>query len=494
MRGPSPGPPPTAKRLGTGHRMGPIFLCPVTMLRTRSPNRRLDRALSLLWNALAAPQVTAALFVLLALVLGLAAILPQVAAGLDSAETDRQLTALAARFPTSGSPLRALGAFELLSSIWMRALLSGLALNLALRAAAQAGFLYRLYRQEGTPLPPRRVVFRRATLPGPLKAISDRMLGVLSPLYDKVQMEGNDLTCELFGQHRRRAAWGPFLAYVGLLVLLMGLAINDGLSWQEREIALGPGDTVTLEHSAVPQLRLEGIAGEDANASSVVVVTLAGRSRLLRPGVAQAASWGNLWVSLQATGQALTVTGEDSSGRAVVLQSLAADGRVGSALRLLFEQTQSEQGFAIPIRNFTFRAVSYAALPEQGIQQPVFLVEAFRGEEANPVATELITEEGQLTIEDVRLTLRRDRYAVLEAAYLPGLIPLALGGLLLLVGTALSASGGMTRIWARFGTDGAQVLAIVGAAGPAAPQEEIEWLLRSAQPADPPPQEGSHDP
>lgn len=462
------------------------------MVQTRSPRFRLDRALTVLWHALAAPQVTAALFVLLALVLGLAAILPQVSAGLDNAETDRQLTALAARFPVSGSPLRALGAFELLSSIWIRALLAMLALNLALRVAAQAAFLHRLYRQESTPLPPRRVVFRRAVLPGQTASISERIFATLDPHFERIRIETNNTGGELFAQRRPLAAWGPLVAYAGLLVLLAGLAINDTFSWRAREVMLGPGDTLTLEQPAAPQITLERITGDDTTASSDVILALGGRSRRVRPAVAQTAAWNNLWVSQQATGPALAVTAQESDGRAAVLQSLTADGQVGPALRLLFGQTQSEQGFAIPMRNFTFRVVSYAALPERGIQQPVFLVEAYRGEETTPAASELIMDEGELSIENVRLNLRRDRYVMLEVAYLPGLIPVLLGGLLVLAGVVLSASGGMTRIWARFGDDGKQVLAIVGAVGPAAPQEEIEWLLHAVRSAAPSTQEGAH--
>lgn len=462
------------------------------MLRTRSPNRPLDRTLNVLWYALSAPQVTAALFVLLALVLGLAAALPQVPGGLTSAEADRQLSVVTARFPSLGSSLRALGAFELLSSIWMRALLAILALNLALRTAAQAAFLHRLYRQEDTPLPPRRVVFRRAVLPGPLMTISERVLTALDPHFETIQITGDNTKGELFAQRRPLAAWGPFVAYVGLLTLLAGLAINDAFSWRAREITLAPGDTFTLEQPAAPRITLEGISGDDATASSDMILALGGRSRRMRPAVARAAAWNNLWVSQQATGPALAVTAEDNAGRSLVLQSLTADGQVGPALRLLFGQTQNEQGFAIPMRNLTFRAVSYTALPEQGIQQPVFLMEAYRGEETTPAASELIADEGQLLVEDIRLNLRRDRYVMLEIAYLPGLIPLLLGGLLVLVGAVLSASGGMTRIWARFAADGKQVLAIFGATAPAAPQEEIEWLLHTVRSVVPSTQEDAH--
>ncbi len=179
------------------------------------------------------------------------------------------------------------------------------------------------------------------------------------------------------------------------------------------------------------------------------------------------------------------MSGLEGGRQELVLQSLDSNGKVGPTLRLLFSQTQSEQGFAIPTRNLTFRAVSYAALSEQGIEGPVFLIEAYRGavagEETTPAVTELVTDEGSLVLDDTTLTLRRDRYVELEAAYLPGLIPMLLGGLLILSGTVIAAYWGITRVWANFALDGEQVLAIIAVAGAAAPQAEIERLLGVAR-------------
>jgi hypothetical protein len=121
----------------------------------------------------------------------------------------------------------------------------------------------------------------------------------------------------------------------------------------------------------------------------------------------------------------------------LALQALATGGETGPELHLLFRQDQSEQGFGLPGRNLTFRAVSYASLPDKGIDRSVFLVEAYRGDATTPALSQLIEDEAETTVDDVILSLRRDRYALLGMAYLPGLPGVAAGGFLALAGALI---------------------------------------------------------
>lgn len=443
--------------------------------------RRLNHALDTLWYVLSAPHVTAALFVLLALLLALAAVLPQLPPGLEAAATERWLTTAAGRFPGAGALLRSVGAFDLLRSSWAHALMAALAFNLALRVAAQARFLSQLKQPIVPPTPPRRVTSRRATLPGPLTPTVTRLRGALESHYTTISVESDTGRAQLFAQRRAAGTPGPLLVYVGLLVLLIGLAVDGAIGWRAADVALAPGNATTLNRPGAPQLTLDDVADNGSTARADVTLAHTGRSRNVRSGPATPARWGNLWLSQQATGPALAVTAADTNGRALVVQALAPDNEVGPTVHVLFQQTQSEQGFAIPARNLTFRVVSYPALPEQGIAGPVFLVEAYRGDDVAPAATELVEDVGSLVLDNVTLALRRDRYVVLQVAYLPGLLPILLGGVLVLAGVVMISSGGMARVWVHLAADGDHVLAVVGAAGPAAPQVEIERLLAAAR-------------
>ncbi len=111
---------------------------------------------------------------------------------------------------------------------------------------------------------------------------------------------------------------------------------------------------------------------------------------------------------------------------------------VSEELHLLFRQTQAEQEFALPSANLSFRVVSYPSLPEQGIDVPVFLVEVYEGGAPAPALTDFVVDKATLRLNGSTLELWRDRYAIIEAAYLPGLVLLLLGGLAILGGVILS--------------------------------------------------------
>ncbi len=443
--------------------------------------RRLNHALDTLWYVLSAPHVTAALFVLLALLLALAAAFPQAPTGLEAAEAERWLTATASRYPGAGAFLRSVGAFDLLHSPWMQALLALLAFNLALRVAAQMRFLSQLRRMTAPPLPPQRVISRRATLPGPLADAVAQLRTALGPGYDTIRVESDATRAQIFAQRRPVGALGPLLVYAGLLLIVIGVAVESAIGWRAADIALAPGNSTTLNRPGAPQLTLNDLAGDGATVYPNVSLVYMGAGRSLRPSSALPARWGNLWLAQQATGSALAITAADTNSNALVIQALGPDDEIGPTVHILFQQTQNEQGFAIPARNLTFRAVSYPALPEQGITGPVFLVEAYRGDDASPAATALVEDVGSLTVENVTLTLRRDRYIILQAAYLPGLLPVLLGGLLVLAGVLMMSAWGLARVWVHMAQDGEHVLLVIGATGPAAPQAEIERLLDTAR-------------
>jgi hypothetical protein len=237
------------------------------------------------------------------------------------------------------------------------------------------------------------------------------------------------------------AAFGLPLACLGLLIALLGLWINDVAGWRAADVALAPGSRVTPPGAAGHglQLRLDGDNGAEQDAASVVtLVQPDGAAAQVSVGPRWPGRWGNLWLFQRALGPALAVTARDAEGRALSLQTLVAGGEVGPTIHLIFRQEQTEQGFGLPTRNLTFRAVSYEALPEKGIGRPVFLVEAYRGDAATPVLSQLVEDEATVTVDGITLTLRRDRYVLVGTAFLPGL-PVVVAGALLALAGAIAA-------------------------------------------------------
>jgi hypothetical protein len=444
--------------------------------------RRIVRVLDGLWYVGSAPHTLMALTALLAGTLALAAIIPQQPTGLAGAAAEQWLTGAASAYRQAGSFLRAVGAFHIASSPWTRAILTALALNLTLRVAAQAGFLYRLWRSPGLLNAPPRLIVQRAALPGALDTLVDQTPAALRPRFSSVAVDHDADRAQMYAVRRPLGATGPLLTYAGPLLILLGLLLNDTLGWRAVNIALARGNSTLLPRAEGLWITLDGIAGEQS-APVTLSLTRMNADKKVRIAANQPARWGGVWLTQQEIAPALAVTAEDSSGQPIAIQSLAPGGEVNQKLQLLFQQTQSEQAFALPTRDLTFRAVSYPALPERNIAAPVFLVEAYRGADPVPVFDELVEDTAAVKLDGVTLTLQRDRYVILEAAALPGLPPLLLGAIITLAGVITSVVWGPTRAWIGMAADGDAVDLAVRAAVAAEPEREMTRLLAALQTA-----------
>jgi hypothetical protein len=444
--------------------------------------RRLDRVLDALWCACSAPQALMALTALLAGTLAFAAIVPQQPARLEGAAAERWLTTAAASYQRAGPILEAIGAFDVLGSLWVRILLAALAFNLALRIAAQLRFVRRLWQHVQPFAAPSGLPLRHSTLlPVPFGPALTRVETTLRDRFPRIIIDAKAENAQLYAERRRVGALGPLLTYLGVLLVLLGLFVNDTAGWRAADIALAPGGTAILVPSDGLRLTLDAINGEDPTMSGVVTLDQGGKGKTVRLGFTRPANWGNVWLSQQATGPALTVTAQGSDRRPLPLQSLSPAGEVDQTLHILFQQAQGEQAFAIPTRNLTFRAVSYPAMPERGIQTPVFLVEGYRGTDPTPAVSELVEDETTVALENTELTIRRDRYVILEVAYLPGLLPLFLGVLLTLAGVSLSGFWGPVRAWTGMAAGPDDVAMAVRVAAPVESGQETVRLLQALE-------------
>jgi hypothetical protein len=388
------------------------FLCKAGIREVAaSISRRIGGILDTLWYAGSTLETLMVLLALLALTMGAAALFPQQPSALQGAASERWLASTANGYPGLGSFLRQIGAFTVSGSLWLKVLTAALAFNVALRLAVQADTLAQIAREHRDP----PVAVESATR-NPQSAIPETV--------------------------------GPLLAYLGTLILLAGLFVNGIAGWRTAEIVLAPGGSTTLGRAGAPWLALEELTGGELN--PIARVGLADRDNEVPTSAGLAAigqplRYGNLWIVLRSAGPALQASAKDSRGRPLLLQSLRAggagglsEGEVSEAVHLLFRQTEAEQEFALPSANLTFRTVSYPSLPERGINVPVFLIEVYEGDEPAPALSDFVVDQAILVLNGSTLDLRRDRYALVEAAYLPGLIPFLLGWLVLFSGLILT--------------------------------------------------------
>jgi hypothetical protein len=380
-----------------------------------SGSRRVVHILDALWYGCSALETLMVLLALLALSMGVAGVFPQQPPGVQGAAAERWLASAASSYPGAGPVLRWAGIFDVFESPWLRLLLAALFFNIALRLAIQSSALARLLRGRDGPSAPAESAVDNA-------------------------------------QSALRTIVGPLSAYAGTLLLLAGLFLNSTAAWRASQIALAPGSSSRLGGTGTLQLSLEDLAGSEQHPIARISVSNGKDGQPIGTGQVTFGNpmrQGGYWIALRSAGQALQAEARDSRGQPLLLQPLEAEGTgtlaqgdSSKAIHLLFRQTQAEQEFALPSANLSFRVVSYPSLPEQGIETPVFLVEAYQGNGSSPVASELVVDRGSLRLNDATLNLLRDRYAVVDVAYLPGLIPYSLGGLAILAGVILA-------LWAR---------------------------------------------
>ena len=418
---------------------------------TGTPSPRYDR-LDAFWHAASSSYLTLALLFFLALTAVAGLIFPQMPSGLDSAAAEGWLGAAILRYRGAGGVLRAVGVFGILDGVWLRVLLGLLAYNLSLRAAAA---LHRLVASgraiDAPPSFPPHLAVQRLTLEAPLEAASTVLRGALRGRYHAVvEGSGVDHAC-FYARRGRLGALGALLLAGGPLLLLGGLLVNSAVGWRSTEIVLTPHGSANLPAPGGLRVLLNDAQGDAA--ADITLMQGDGRQARLRVAPLRPARWGNLWVVQTAFGTALEARAT-SRGRDLVLQALASSGPIGAEIHLPFRQTPSEQAFVVAGRSLTLRVVGYSALPERDIREPVFLVEAYRGDSPSPVVTQLVTQEATFSVDDITLQLRRGWHLVLIVAHLPGMVLIGLGVLLAGIGGVLAVSWSFTQTWAHLSATG----------------------------------------
>jgi hypothetical protein len=277
----------------------------------------------------------------------------------------------------------------------------------------------------------------------------------------------------VYGARRRAGIVGPLLAAAGPLVLLAGLLANGLFGWSAPEVVITHGGTGLPD-----DIRL-GLGDEDLSAVTVERPGAAPTSVRVASGLPAVA--GSLWLFEQGRGATLEAQAGDATGRPVTLAALETGAGPQTELSLAFPPTQTEQAFSAPEQGVVFRAVSYASLPERGIDRPVFLVEAYRDGEVAPALSELVEDEATLALDGASYTLRRRGYLSVLAADWPGWPLVALGGLLTAVGLAVAVLGGPQEAWVDVRARGRNAAAAVRTTGGINPGRDAAALAQALE-------------
>ena len=230
-----------------------------------SPNP-IDR----LYRLVVGDRVLGALLVLLALSVAAGMLLPQAPSDLAPSDTTtRWLAETSSRYGSLGGVLQSAGLFDVWHSDWFRGLVAVAAFVLLLRLGLAIGDAAKRLRN-----------------PDPAAAVKEARRW---PLHATIELDAEsasvvaELSEVLFSEGWRiaqaesvsgaaivaeRSPWGLVaipLFYAGILLALAGLWLGQLVGWSESNVALLPGQPVSLRHDQGLSISL---AGEDTGPAS----------------------------------------------------------------------------------------------------------------------------------------------------------------------------------------------------------------------------------
>ena len=440
-----------------------------------------------LWRAFASPYATALLFTGLAILVSVGILFPQrpPEALADPMANGLWMTSVRERYQGATDWLVRAGLLDVHRSLWFRTLLGLLALNLTLRVMSSIRPVY--LRRPDHP-------GRTQTLEGglPSAAGHERFL-------ERVRSALRGQGYRLFDGNGARWMYAdrfssfPLWVYVGLLLVIGGLALSERTAWWEEGVALRPGQLRQLGHGVDLTLRAETVSvsypqedGQRHNGRTDLAFLRAGREIGREVLFDHAPSFYAGLVFYQTTTEpALLVEARDVTGRQLLLQTpdtgatqftevslrfqdeespryiVVLDLAHGSQLSRPFEQAGNEQYVLVPSRDLSLRLVYHS--PLSGGSVPPFDVEAFRGAETSPFWRQQFQEAVSVEIEGDTYAFKPQRFTVVKYGQDYGVLLIAAGAVTALVGIVLSAGYPPERLWlaTQFADDGAS-LELVG--------------------------------
>ncbi|TEU12243.1 MAG: hypothetical protein E3J21_21505 [Anaerolineales bacterium] len=455
------------------------------------PPRERD-ILDTLWRLFSSTQLAAIVLLVVALVSTLSALFPQVPsqATRDSAVYAQWLASVQGRYGSWFDFLSTMGLFDVYGSWWFRALLALLAFGLIIGTAERVASLWRTMRQTEVQQGDdsfvdvsQQAVF---SVDQPAEQLVERLKAVLTRRLCRTLVEREEGMVYLYADQLWVEA-AALLGHIGLIVILAGAVITNHLGWQEDAVTLSPGQSYKVGHGLDAVLRFEKleldtypdgsprdsrtflqIIENDTEVEQVIGVN--------RPLTYRGASFYQI-----SHGMAVAVKAGGKDGQPLRLQSFADGAKTAAVVSLPFGGHQSERHFAVPDQNIVFQLVFYQSLPDHGYDGPVFLVQAYRGSEVEPIYSGFIAKNTSLKVGDATYHLALDQYSVLRIVRDPAIAIVVLGLLLTVIGHFVWLYWSPIRFWAAVSEKGAK--ATVQLAGTAERDEAsfASWFESLAQ-------------
>jgi hypothetical protein len=389
------------------------------------------------WNILTSNELLGLTLLATALLLALAAWIPQAP---DSASNpigySRWLAETRANLGSSFALWQQIGLFSLESHLALRVLLALAALALIVRLLEGIGAAWLAWR--------RSPVLSRGAAELASEPSLEEMATTLQARRLRVGYQGNTLYADRF----TLSDAGSIALYLGALLVLMGLAISAVAGWRASNLTLGVGQATLVGHGTPYSIRLDSFDPTGAGELTLLSeADLIGTSRLK---FGQPMHLAELSIFVSGNGPAIRASATLTDGQPLRLQTSATSAPAPELL-LLLTRDEPDRYFAVPDGELVVE------VSRNGGQPSEIGVQVYRSRTGAVITDTQIRSDEPLNVENTTLTFEEETYAVLDLVHDPGRLVAQVGMVMLALGLALAMICPAGRIAVATSSDGIQV-------------------------------------
>jgi hypothetical protein len=418
------------------------------------------------WRFFAAPATLLILLALLAVALILSTLIPQIPP--DVAANPQLWLALQPGVLNPSNDLaQALGLYGIYDAFWFRLLLVLAGLALFVWAVESAELTWRASRGRWTPSSlalwgshplRRRLLVSRA--PDHLRAQLGRCLAGRGYRTAEVAPFHGIASAPNWVVSRRGALlWARPLAFAGLLLALLGLAIVTIWGWQSSRWQPAAGERLAVGHGTGYAIRLDafepltGSEGRpDGGRYEIRITWLAGDQPVGQgiAGVGRPAARAGLAVRQVGYVPDVTLRGLDQAGKPLRFQPGGVTSEMAEQVSLAFDSSETQQVIVLPDQGF-FLLLDLEPAPTG--TDPLLHLALLRSTEAEQQPLAVLRQSDAVSFDGFKLEVDLGYRPVVQVDYRPGMILVIAGIALAIVALAAGWLAGPRLVWIALAPD-----------------------------------------
>ncbi len=413
-----------------------------------------------MWRLFSAPVTLLILLALLAASLILSTLIPQIPPD-TSANSQSWLVLQPEALSPSNDLAQALGLYGIYDAFWFRLLLVLTGLALFVWAIESAEPAWRASRGRWTPSAlaswgshPLRTRLLVSCTPAQVQAkLGSYLAGRGYRMTEVTRSQGIETAPNWVASRRRALLWARPLAFAGLLLALLGLAIVAIWGWQSGRWQPAVGERLVVGHGTGYTIRLDAfkpltaVEGKpDGGQYESRITWLVGDQPVGQgmAGVGRPATRDGLAVRQIDYVPDVTLRGVDQAGKPVSFLPGGVTSQAAEQVSLAFGSSETQQVIVLPDQGF-FLLLDLD--PTSDGADPLLRLALLRSAEAEQQSLAVLRQSGEVSFDGLKLDVDLGYRPVVQVDYRPGMTLVIAGIVLAVVGLAVGRLFGSRLVW-----------------------------------------------